>query len=145
MVCFNFFNFIAIFLEFSISRWVGTKWNDNFYFLPFSSFSYLFWLEKNAYRYFLNFLNFLIFFLNFLLRVGLEQNVMIIFILSLSHPFQTYFGLKRIHNCIFYFFEFFAIFLEFSITRRVVTKRNDNFYFVSFSSFSNLFWLEMKP
>ena len=40
---------------------------------------------------------------------------------------------------------FFAIFLEFLITRRAGTKRNDNFYFLSFSSFSNLFSLEMKP
>jgi len=40
---------------------------------------------------------------------------------------------------------FFAIFLEFSIARRVGTKRNDNFYFPSFSAFSNLFWLEKKP
>ena len=48
MVYFNFFNFIAIFLEFSISRWVGTERNDNFYFLLVSSFSNLFWLEKNT-------------------------------------------------------------------------------------------------
>ena len=43
------------------------------------------------------------------------------------------------------FFTFFAIFLEFYITRRVGTKRNNNFYFLSFSAFSNLFWLELKP
>ena len=43
------------------------------------------------------------------------------------------------------FLNFFAIFLEFSITRRAGTKRNDNFYFLSFSSFSNLFSFEMKP
>ena len=29
--------------------------------------------------------------------------------------------------------------------RRVRTKRNENFYFLCFSSFSNLLWLEMKP
>ena len=48
MVYFNSFNFISIFLEFSISRWVGTERNDNFYFLLFSSFSNLFGLEKNT-------------------------------------------------------------------------------------------------
>ena len=39
----------------------------------------------------------------------------------------------------------FAIFLEFSIMRRVGTERNDNFYFLSFSAFFNLFWLKKKP
>jgi len=43
------------------------------------------------------------------------------------------------------FLNLFAIFLEFSITRRVGMKRNDNFYFLSFSAFSNLFRLEIKP
>ena len=35
--------------------------------------------------------------------------------------------------------------MEFSITLRVGKKRNDNFYFLSFPAFSNLFWLIMKP
>ena len=39
----------------------------------------------------------------------------------------------------------FAIFLEFSITCRIGTKHNDNFCFLSFSAFPNLFWLEMNP
>ena len=39
----------------------------------------------------------------------------------------------------FNFFNLFAIFLEFSITRRVGMKRNDNFYFLYFSAFSNYF------
>ena len=34
--------------------------------------------------------------------------------------------------------------MEFSITLPVGTKRNDNFYFPYFSSFSDLFWLEMN-
>ena len=46
----------------------------------------------------------------------------------------------------FLFFEFFLLFfLEFSITRQIGKKRNNNFYFRPFSAFSNLFWLEMKP
>ena len=34
--------------------------------------------------------------------------------------------------------------MEFSSTHLVGTKRNDNFYFPYFSSFSDLFWLEMN-
>ena len=129
-------------MEFFISRQVGTKRNDNFYFLSFSAFPYEFWLEKTPYRYFFNFLNFLLFFWNFLFRFEQERNRTLIFIFSLSQSFPSYFGLKRSHNCIFEFFEFFeffAIFLEFSISRRVGTKRNDNFSFLSFSAFSNQF------
>ena len=84
---------------------------------------------------------------NFLLRVGKERNGTIIFILSLSQPFPTYFGWKWRHNGFFFlFFEFFLLFfLEFSITRQIGKKRNDSFYFLPFSAFSNLFWLEIKP
>ena len=35
--------------------------------------------------------------------------------------------------------------MEFSIALRVRTKQDDNFYFLSFSALSNLFWLEMTP
>ena len=45
----------------------------------------------------------------------------------------------------FNFSNFFAIVLEFSITHRVGTKCNDDFYFFSFSTFSTLFWLQKKP
>ena len=40
----------------------------------------------------------------------------------------------------FNFLNIFTILLEFSITRRVGTERTDNFYFFSFSAFSNLFY-----
>ena len=93
---------------------------------------------------FLNFLNFFLFFWNFLFPVGKERNRAIIFIFSLSQPFPTYFGLEWSHNGIFQFFEFFSIFLEFSLARREETKQSDNFYFLSFSAFSNIFWLGMK-
>ena len=43
-----------------------------------------------------------------------------------------------------WYFLIFQIFLEFSSTRLVGTKRNDNFYFLTFPGFSNLFWLEMN-
>ena len=45
----------------------------------------------------------------------------------------------------FSFLNFFALFLEFSITPRVGMERKDNFYFLSFAAFSLLFSLEMKP
>ena len=83
--------------------------------------------------------------MNFLWRVGLERNGMIIFIFPISRSIATYYGLKWSHNGIFIFSEFFSFFLEFSITRWVGTKRNDNFCFPSFSAFFNVFWLEMKP
>ena len=38
---------------------------------------------------------------------------------------------------------FFGIF--FYLSGRNETKRNDNFYFLSFPAFSNLFWLIMNP
>ena len=43
------------------------------------------------------------------------------------------------------FLNFFAIFLEFSITGRVGTEQTCNFYFLSFWAFLNLFLLQMKP
>ena len=45
----------------------------------------------------------------------------------------------------FNFLNFFTIFFEFSLTRRLGTERNDNFYFLSFPGLSNLFLLENKP
>ena len=44
-VFFNFLNFFAIFFELSLLRLVGTKQNDNFYFLCFLALSNLFLLE----------------------------------------------------------------------------------------------------
>ena len=139
------FWFFALFMEFSITRRIGTKRNDNFYFISFSAFSNLFCLEMKSQWYFLNFWFFSLFFWNFLFPVKLERNGETIFIFSLSRPFPTYFGLEWSHNGIFWFSDFFSLFLEFSITCRVRTERKDNFYFFSFSAFSNLFWLEMKP
>ena len=95
-----------------------------------------------------NFLNFFAIFLEFLItrQVRTGRNETIIFIFSLSHPLSTDFGLKLSHNGIFFFFlNFIAIFLEFPITRQLGTKRNDNFYFLSFLAFSKQFWLEMIP
>ena len=105
----------------------------NFYFLSFSSFSNQFWLEMNPQWYFLIFQIFLEFSSTRL--VGTKRNETIIFIFHISHPFPTYFGLKwTIIVFIFFSFDFFTIFREFSITHRVETKQNDNFLFSIFLS-----------
>ena len=59
--------------------------------------------------------------------------------------FQFVLALNAAIMVFFNFLNFFAIVLEFSITHQVGTERNDNFYFLSFSAFSNLFWVEKKP
>ena len=41
----------------------------------------------------------------------------------------------------FNFFNFFAIFLEFLLLVGVGTEQNDNYYFLSFSEYSSLFWV----
>ena len=56
---------------------------------------------------------------------------MIIFIFHISHPFPTYFGLKWTIIVFLLFFEFFTIFMEFSITHRVGTERNGMLIFIS--------------
>ena len=94
MVFFNFLNFFAFLLEFSITRCVGTERTDNFYFLSFSALSNLFWHERKPKWYILIFSILLLFFWNFQFRVGLERNETIIFSFSHSRPFPTYFGLE---------------------------------------------------
>ena len=59
--------------------------------------------------------------------------------------FQPILALNEAILAFFNFFNFFAIFLEFLIMRHVGTERNYNFYFLSFSAFRKLFWLEMMP
>ena len=83
--------------------------------------------------------------MNFLLRVVLERNGMIISFFPVSRSIPTYYGLKWRHNGIFIFSEFFFYFFGFSISCRVGTERNNNFYFLSFGAVLNLFFLQMKP
>ena len=85
--------FLLFFLEFFITRRVGTERNDNFYFLYFPAFSNLFWLEMNPQWHFLIFFAI---FMEFCVtrRVGTERNGTIVLIFSLSHTFPTYVGLK---------------------------------------------------
>ena len=145
MVFFNFLNFFTIFMVFSITLRVETVRNENFYFLSFSAFSNLFWLVMKSQWYFLLFLNFFLFFWNFLLRIGQERNGTIIFNSLFLLRFQPIFARNVFVLVFFNFLYVFVIFLEFSITHRVGTKQNDNFYILSFSAFFNLFWFEMMP
>ena len=132
-------NFFAIVLEFCITRRVGTKLNDNIYFLSFSAFSNLFWLQMKLYWHFLIFWIFLQFFGNFNLCVRLGRNETIIFIFSLSLPFPNYFGWKWCHNGIFFllFWYFFGIFYN-------VSGRNETIIFIFSLSwpFPNYFGLK---
>ena len=88
MVFSNFLNFFAILLEFPIPGRVETYRNDFYYFLSFSAFPILFWLEMKLWLCFLIFWIFLVFLFNFLLRVGKEQIATIFIIFSLSRPFS---------------------------------------------------------
>ena len=126
-------NIFAIFMEFSLTLREATKRSDNFYFLTFSEFSNLFWLRMKPYWYFSIFWIFLQFFWNFLLPVGKEWNVAIIFIFYLSQHFPTYFGLEWSRNGIFEFFCYFFL-IFYSVPGRNETKR----YFL-FSLFLGLF------
>ena len=98
---FNFLKIFAIFLEFSFTRWVGTKRNDNFYFLYFSAISNLFWLEMKPQWYYLIFWFFFFFFFGIFYCLsgtnGTERQILF----SLSRHFPTYFGMKWCHNGIF--------------------------------------------
>ena len=144
MVFFIFLNFLAIFLEFSIMRRVGTEQNDNFYFLslshPFPSYFGFKWSHNGIFYFF----QFFCFFFGIFYYApgwnGTEWNDNFYFLSLLS--FSNLFWLQMKPQWYFFiFFNFFAIFLEFSITRREGTKWKYNFYFPSFSSLSNLFWL----
>ena len=84
IVFYNFLKFFAIFLEFSITRRVGTKRNDNFCFPSFSAFFNVFWLEMKPQWYFFKFFKIFPIFWNFLLRVRLEWNMTIVFTFSFS-------------------------------------------------------------
>ena len=93
MVFFNFLNFFAIFLEFSIPRQVRAKRNENFYFPPFTSIFQTILALNEAIMAFFNFLNFFAIFLKFSIprRVRAKRNENFIF--PLSHPFLNPFWL----------------------------------------------------
>ena len=81
----------------------------------------------------------------FLLCVRLERSGIIILFSLFLGLFQPIMAWNEATMVFLNFWNFFSMFLEFSITCRVGTKRNDNFRFPSFSAFFNVFWREMKP
>ena len=90
MVFLNFLNVFVIFLEFSIARRVGTEWNDNFYFLSFSTFSQPISAGNDAIIVFFNFLNFFAFVLEFSIscreRNGTESQFLFSLFLCVLQP-----------------------------------------------------------
>ena len=138
-----FFNFFCYFLEFSITSWVGTHRNDFFFFFPlFLGHPQLILAWKEATMVFFNFFEFFCyFFLIFYYRLGrnsLERFFLFFFFFSFS-AFSNLFWLGKMQQwCFLIFFEFFAIFFEFSITSRVGTHRNDFFFLFFFSLFLGL-------
>ena len=112
MVFLNFLNFFAIFLEFSITRRVGTKQNDKFLFSLFLGLFQPSFALNDATMVFFNFLNICPIFLEFSImrQVGTEWNRTIIFIFSLFRPIPTYYGLIWNHNGILKFSEFYCYF-----------------------------------
>ena len=81
----------------------------------------------------------------FLLCVKLERSGIIILFSLFLGLFQPIMAWNEATMVFLNFWNFYSMFLEFSITCRVGTKRNDNFCFPSFSAFFNVFWHEMKP
>ena len=143
--------------------WVGTRRNDFFlfffvFFLSFTAIPNLFWLGKKQQWCFLIFLNFFATFFEFSITgwVGTHWNDFFCFFFSLFLGLpQLILAWKDATMVFFNFFEFFGIFFEFSITGQVGTHWNDFFflsltqpfptYFLSFSTFPNIFCLEKKP
>ena len=111
----------------------------------FSTFPNLVWPVKKPEWCFSVFWILLLFFGFFDYRLGrnwTEWLFLFSLFLGLSPPVLAW----REALIMFYsFMNFFAIFLEFSVSGRVGIDRNDNSYFLSFLVFPNLFWLEEKP
>ena len=122
-------------MEFSITPRVGTKRNCNFYFLHSSNYSNLFWLGMKPQWYFLIFLNFLSFFGIFYYLSGKNGTERKFLFFHFIGFFQPIFAWNEAINVSFNSLNFFASFFEFSLTRRIGMKRNDNFYFLSLSLF----------
>ena len=111
MVSFNFLNFFAIFLEFSVTHRVGTEQNDNFYFFlshPFPTYFGLKWILIGIFLIFLNF--FVIFFeFSIMHRAGTKRNNNFLFSLFLS-LFQPILAWNEAIMVFFNLLNFFAIF-----------------------------------
>ena len=79
-------------------------------------------------------------------RVGMDRNDNFFYFFNLI-PYLSRPGLvwKEAITMFFNLLKFFALFLEFPIQGWVRMDRNDNIFFVSFSTYPVPFWLDMKP
>ena len=129
MVFSNFLNFFALFLEFSISRRVGTKRNDNFYFLSFTSFLQLFLARNEAIMVCFKSLNFFANFFEFSIsrRVGTKRNYYF-YLLSFSSFLQLFLARNEAIMVFFNSLNFFAIIFNFLF--RVGLERNGTIIFI---------------
>ena len=115
MVFSNFLNIFGIILEFSITGWVGTHQNKFFYFLSFSLFPNLFWLEMKLRWCVLIFWIFLLFFLflfSIMCRLGTHRNCFFFFFFS-SLSFSVFCNLFWLKMKLRWCFLIFWIFLLF--------------------------------
>ena len=140
-----FFIFLLIFLEFLLR----VEWERNgtaiFIFSiprPFPTYFGLELSHNGIFWFFDSFFSFFGIFYYSSSWNGTERKFLFSLFLGL---FKRILGWKEAITGFFNFLNFFAIFLEFSITHRVGTERHDNFYFLSSSTFSTLFWLQKKP
>ena len=106
----NFLNIFAIFFELCITDGIGTERNNNFYFLSFSFFSNLFWLQKKQQRYFIIFWFFFSIFFEFsiTLRVRTKQNDNFYFL-----SFSALSNLFWLEMTPYWFYDNFLTFLQF--------------------------------
>ena len=147
MVFFKFLNFFAIFLEFSITGLVGTHQNDFFFLLsrPFPTYICLKSCQSGGFLFFEMFCYFLEF--SITSWEGIHWNDFFVFCflfsLFLGLP-QLVLAWKDATMVFFNFFEFFAIFFEFSITGQVGTHWND-FFFSLLLSLSQLIFSLSRP
>ena len=109
---------------------------------PPSSYSGFKWSHNDIFNFFQFLYYFVGIFYYALGRNETERKYLFSFFLGLFHPILA---LNDVIMIFINFLNFFAISLEFSITRQVGTERNYNFYFLSFSFSFNRFWLEMAP
>ena len=125
MIYFNFLNFFAFVLEFSISRRVGIERNDSFHFLIFFK-PILAWIE-----YITVFFEFFCYFFGIFCYASgwneTERYSIYSLFLSIFQPILTW---NEAIVVFFNFLNFFFIFLEFSITCRVRTERNGMTVFI---------------
>ena len=147
MVFSNFFNFFAIFLEFSIPSRVGTHRNYFFFFFSLSWLFATYFGQKRSYDGIFKFFECFCYFFRIFYYGSGKHTLKRFFLFSLFLGlFQPILVGKEAIMVFSNLLNFFAIFLEFSITSRVGIHKNDFFFFFfhSFSAFPDLFWLEKK-